>query len=135
LEGTIRTLGTELFAQVGERLGEIARGVAASTGTTVDYFWQMGAPATDNDAVLTDFVAETARILGLTVLPGEASLGGEDFALYQQKIPGVFWFIGTGGDGYAPAHHPGFRAEPAPLGAAAELLTGLAERALARLAR
>jgi amidohydrolase len=134
LEGTIRTLGTELFAKLGDRLGEIANGVAIASGITVEYFWQMGAPATDNNVALTEFVAETARDLGLLVLPCEAGLGGEDFALYQQKIPGVFWYIGTGGDGYKSAHHPGFRVDPAPLNTAAEMLTALAERALARLA-
>jgi metal-dependent amidase/aminoacylase/carboxypeptidase family protein len=57
-------------------------------------------------------------------------MGGEDFALYQQRIPGVFLNIGVGSP--QELHNPGFIANPAPLSSAAELLAVLAKQALAR---
>ena len=33
------------------------------------------------------------------------STGGEDFAAYQEKIPGVFAFVGSNGEENAPDWH------------------------------
>ncbi|MDR3314361.1 MAG: amidohydrolase [Oscillospiraceae bacterium] len=132
IEGTIRTLGTALFAKVGDQLGEIAKGIALASGTRIDYLWQMGAPSTNNDPVLSDFTAGIAQEQGFAVVPNQPSLGGEDFALYQQKLPGVFFFIGTGGLGQPQAHHPKFAVDATQLAPAAELLAALAARALER---
>jgi amidohydrolase len=130
LEGTIRTLGTEQFKLVALRLGEIAEGVARATGAKIDYFWELGAPATNNDPILTEFVIKTAGDLGLPVTPAKQSMGGEDFALYQERIRGVFWNIGVGSP--QAVHHPGFIANPESLHTASELLAALGERALKR---
>ena len=59
-------------------------------------------------------------------------MGGEDFALYQQRIPGVFWTIGVNSP--QGIHHPGFIADRAQLSAAARLHAALARRSLKRLA-
>ena len=74
---------------------------------------------------------ETAKSLGFPAAPAVLGMGGEDFALYQKTIPGVFWTIGVGSP--QGIHHPGFIANPAPLSLAAELLAALAERGLWRL--
>jgi metal-dependent amidase/aminoacylase/carboxypeptidase family protein len=132
IEGTIRSLDTEKYRRIAERLGEIVKGVELTSDTRIDYTWNMGSPATDNDPALTAFVAETAGELGLTVGPSTPGMGGEDFALYQQRIKGVFWNIGVGGP--EGIHHPRFIANPAPLSSAAALLAALAEKALGRLA-
>jgi metal-dependent amidase/aminoacylase/carboxypeptidase family protein len=87
--------------------------------------------AVNNDPALTEFVRETAAGLGLTVVPATPSMGGEDFALYQKTIPGVFWTIGVNSP--QDAHHPGCIADPTPLSTAAELLAELAKKSLKRL--
>ena len=43
------------------------------------------------------------------------SLGGEDFAYYQEKLPGVFASIGTGLS--APNHNPKFKVDPSAIAA------------------
>ncbi|MDR2795326.1 MAG: amidohydrolase [Spirochaetaceae bacterium] len=132
LEGTIRTLGTDQFKTVAERLGRICGGVDRISGAVTEYIWQCGAPSVDNDAALADFAAKTAESLGLTVMPAIPNMGGEDFALYQQRIPGVFFTVGVGSP--QTTHHPGFRANPSPLGAAAGFLAELGIRSLERTA-
>lgn len=133
LEGTIRALGTDQFRGIAERLERICLGIAQVTDTRIDYVWQLGAPSVQNDPRLTDFVIETAKGLGLEVKSGTLGMGGEDFSLYQEKIPGVFLTIGVGSP--QATHHPGFIADPAPLHTASELLTALGAGALERLAK
>ncbi|MDR1575744.1 MAG: amidohydrolase [Treponema sp.] len=130
LEGTIRTLGTEQFKTVAEQLGRICRGVDEIAGTVTEYNWLCGGPSVDNNAVLADFAAKTAESLGLTVMPAVPGMGGEDFALYQERIPGLFFTVGVGSP--QAVHHPGFRADPAPLHTAAEFLAELGIRSLVR---
>jgi amidohydrolase len=133
IEGTIRSLKTDSYKRIAERLGEVVKGVGLASGTAVEYAWNMGSPATDNDPALTVFVADAARELGLAVGPATPGMGGEDFSLYQQRIKGVFWNIGVGSP--EGIHHPRFVANPAPLSSASALLARLAEKALSRLAK
>jgi metal-dependent amidase/aminoacylase/carboxypeptidase family protein len=60
-------------------------------------------------------------------------MGGEDFSIYQERIPGVFWFIGVGSP--QAGHHPGFAADTAYLHRASELLAALGKGALERLGK
>ncbi len=41
---------------------------------------------------------------------GHPSMGGEDFAYYQEKIPGLFFFLGIRLEGgkFVPSHSPHF---------------------------
>jgi amidohydrolase len=132
LEGTIRTFNTEKLREVSEQLGKLARGIGESLGLRVEYSWQINTVATNNDPLLSGFVADTARGLGFPVVPAVPSMGGEDFALYQQRIPGAFWTIGVSSP--QALHHPGFTANPAALSTAAELMAALGAAALQRLA-
>ena len=56
---------------------------------------------------------------------------GEDFAYYQEKLPGTFLMIGTGKS--APLHNPHFQADPQALLPTARYLARLAEKALEKL--
>jgi amidohydrolase len=132
LEGTVRTLKKEVLNLVRERLQALCRGIGESSGTAIELDLRITSPATNNDPLLTDFVIQTARDLGIPVVQDQPSMGGEDFALYQERIPGVFWIIGVGGG--QPIHHPGFIADPAPLSRAAELSAALGIKSLQRLA-
>jgi amidohydrolase len=131
MEGTIRALDTDLFKNAAERLGRIAEGVGRSTDTQIEYQWRLDAPSTNNDPTLAEFVAGIAKSLGLPVKSGIFGMVGEDFALYQERIPGVFWTIGAGSP--QAEHHPGFIADTASLHSASELLAALGKAALNRL--
>ncbi|MCY7623656.1 M20/M25/M40 family metallo-hydrolase, partial [Bacillus altitudinis] len=55
-----------------------------------DVKWHPYLPSVMNDERLTKVVEETAGALDLAVVEAEQSPGGEDFALYQERIPGFF---------------------------------------------
>jgi amidohydrolase len=132
LEGTIRAFGDGRTGDLARRLEGFCRGFAEAFGMgDIDFSWALNASAVNNDPVLTGFVIDTAKSLGFPTAPAVPGMGGEDFALYQKTIPGVFWTIGVGSP--QGIHHPGFIADPAPLLRAAELLAALAERGLQRL--
>lgn len=96
LEGTIRTYTKEDRQIAKSRLEEIAKGIASTFNAKVDFEWLVELPATVNDAPLSDFAKEVALKEGFKVEPNPKSLGGEDFSLYQEVIPGSFIMIGTG---------------------------------------
>lgn len=60
------------------------------------------------------------------------SLGGEDFAFYQEKIKGMFILVGTGKS--YPLHHPEFQVDPAALLATSNLLATIGKEYLEKLA-
>jgi amidohydrolase len=131
LEGTIRTMNTEVYQKTVEKLRQICGGVAMANGAHIEMDDTFLAPAVNNDRGLTAFAAETARALGFQVVPCVPAMGAEDFALYQQRIPGVFLQIGVGSP--HGLHHPQFCANVDPLADAAILLATLAKTALNRL--
>jgi len=131
LEGTYRAFGDEKLGIIARRLEEISRGIGAANLVDIDFSQRIYTSATNNDPALVEMVIKTAKALGLETAPSLPNMGGEDFALYQKKIPGVFWTIGVGSpEGH---HHPGFIANPAPLSKAAELFAALSRDSLARL--
>jgi amidohydrolase len=130
-EGTIRTLDPKTRDRALKRLREICEGVSLSSGAHLKVDIENPSPATDNDPELVEIVADTARELGMPVVPIVPSMGGEDFSMYQQRMRGVFFSVGVGSP--RPLHNSGFIANPAPLAAAAALMATLAEKALRRL--
>lgn len=132
LEGTARSLTPENRQLIKDRLYALAQGEAAAFGAKAEIDWHQGPPPTINDKAWTDFFLEIAQEQGFALQEAPKSLGGEDFAYYQEKLPGVFASIGTGLS--APNHNPKFKADPAALLPAAKLLATIAERALRRLA-
>ncbi len=131
LEGTVRCLTAEDRKLIKKRIYELAEGQAASFGGHAELTWYAGPPATDNTPDWTDCAIEVAKEAGLDVVPAPVNLAGEDFAYYQEEIPGVFVLVGTG---KSPANHnPKFHVDPAALGPAARYMARLAVEAFARL--
>lgn len=131
LEGTVRCLTAEDRKLIKKRIYELAEGQAASFGGHAELTWYAGPPATDNTPDWTDFAIEVAKEAELDVVPAPVNLAGEDFAYYQEEIPGVFVLVGTG---KSPANHnPKFHVDPAALGPAAKYMARLAVEAFVRL--
>ncbi|MDE7339446.1 MAG: amidohydrolase [Lachnospiraceae bacterium] len=123
MEGTVRTMEREDRVLYEKRLREIAERTAQAYGAEAEVEWIAGPPATCNDKEMADFCARWAETMGLPVAVEESSLGGDDFAFYEEKIPGCYVKIGTG-IGH-PIHHPAFMVKPEMLLPAAEFLSGL----------
>ncbi len=95
--GTIRTLDPEMQKQVHERLKTIATNIAESAGARAEVIIDSKTPVTYNDAALTEkLVPGLQRAVGAeNVIRINADTGAEDFAFFQQKIPGFFFFVGA----------------------------------------
>ncbi|MGV3050103.1 amidohydrolase [Streptococcus hyovaginalis] len=107
-EGTIRSFDPEVRQRTIDRFTTIVESVANQFGAQVTIDWGNSPGVTFNDAELTPIVFEASKTFAEVVetLP---STGGEDFATYQEKIPGVFAFVGSNGDPGAPDwHHDDF---------------------------
>ena len=131
LEGTVRTLSPKTRAYIEKRIREQTEFIGKAYGVEAEVIWIAGPPATDNDPEWTEFAREIARKQGLGIEKPYPSLGGEDFAFYQQTIKGSFIQIGTG-ETY-PNHHPKFEVDPAALSIAAEYVAELGIQAAARI--
>ena len=130
LEGTIRTMTKENRSMVKERLVRLAEGIASSYGATCEFIWVFGLPPMQNDKKLSDFATDLAKADGFKVERTPGSLGGEDFALYEERIPGAFVQIGTGPS--MPNHNPRFVCDIKALFPASRFMAHLASEYLRR---
>ncbi|PVW85995.1 amidohydrolase, partial [Klebsiella pneumoniae] len=110
---------SEVQQRVKARVSEIAAGFASAFGAQIDVFWYAGPTALVNDARWADFASEVAARAGYRTHHADLHLGGEDFAVYLQHIPGAFVSIGSASE-YG-LHHPAFNPDER-LGDAANLL-------------
>ncbi len=97
MTGTIRSLDAKMRDEIHMRIKRTAENIAKSAGATADVTIERGYPITWNDPALTEKMAPTLRrVAGAqNVATAHASLGAEDFAFYQQKVPGLFFWLGT----------------------------------------
>ncbi|RCJ87942.1 amidohydrolase, partial [Klebsiella pneumoniae] len=128
LEGTLRTHSSEVQQRVKARVSEIAAGFASAFGAQIDVFWYAGPTALVNDARWADFASEVAARAGYRTHHADLHLGGEDFAVYLQHIPGAFVSIGSASE-YG-LHHPAFNPDERLIAPAAHYFARLAEEAL-----
>ena len=131
VEGTTRSMAIEERKLIRERVCALAEGLAAAHGAKVATDWYQGPPATTNDAFWTSLAEQAAEERKLRVVPAPKSLGGEDFAFYQEEVPGAFVLVGTGLS--AAIHNPGFRIDPAALAPTAHYLAELVGAALKKV--
>lgn len=109
LHGTLRAFRDAVFRSAQESIRRHAAGTEAAFGCTVDVVFRDMYPAVDNDLQLTELMAGLAPADQLCWM--EPQMLAEDFAFYQQKVPGLFYFMGTGNPdrGFtAPLHNAGF---------------------------
>jgi amidohydrolase len=94
--GTIRTFGTEQRELVHKRIREVATNIAESAGAKADVTIETGYPVTYNDPALTlKMIGSLESLAGkenVQVQPPQT--GAEDFSFFQQKVPGLFVFLG-----------------------------------------
>lgn len=111
--GTIRALSGADEKMLIERVKQIATKTAEANGATAEVKipYSNHYPVTYNDPALTAKMLPTLQATAGTenVLLRPAVTGAEDFSFYEQKVPGLFFFLGgmpKGGDPQkAPSHH------------------------------
>jgi amidohydrolase len=137
LLGTIRALSPEHRTQLHELVRRTARGIAESAGASADVEISAGNPVTWNDPALTERARATLeRVAGSDhVIEPLPWTGAEDFSRYQERVPGVFFWLGitspdTSPSDAAPNHSPRFVVDEAALVLGVRALAHLALDAL-----
>ncbi len=111
MAGTIRTLDADMQKKIHEKIRLTAINIAESAGATAEVIIENKTPITYNDIPLTEkMVASLQKAAGAeNVVRINAVTGAEDFAFYQQKVPGFFFFVGAmppdQDPNKVPAHH------------------------------
>lgn len=132
LTGTIRTFEPAVRARVLERFGEIATGIGKAMGCDVEIESKRVTPAVINATSIAVQAQDVARrILPESELDttGYTTMGAEDMAFMQEKIPGCYLFVGSSNAArhldYGH-HHPKFDFDEQALPRAVALMAGIA---------
>lgn len=120
LEGTVRTMDKEDRILFEKKVCEIAGYTASAFGAEAETEWIAGPPATYNDKEMVQQSMRIAGKCGFTIVPEESSMGGDDFAFFEDKIPGCYIKIGTGKGQLI--HQPGFKVDKSVILPTAEYL-------------
>jgi amidohydrolase len=137
LTGTVRTLDPETWAEIPQRLERVVAGICEANRATFELDYERTAPVVDNDEGLTEFAqASFSRSLGAkNVLVVEPIMAAEDFAYFQQQLPGVYFFLGVRNEAegwtdyvHTPTFRPDEEAIVAGVTAAASLLADFTSR-------
>lgn len=130
LEGTVRTFDQLTRDLIEQRFRQIVKGLAELFNAEIELLWHAGPPSVINTPEWVDFALAVAKQEGFDARFVDASPIGEDFAFYQQILPGAFIMIGSGGP-YA-LHHPKFRVDDKALYPTAHYLYELAKQGLVK---
>ncbi len=106
LEGTIRTHNEDVRDFVDEQFHRLVEQTAAAHGVTARIEFDRYGPAVWNDPALgRRMLPSLRRAAGKeNVAEIEPLMVGEDFAQYQRKIPGFFFFLGVRSEAIGAVH-------------------------------
>ncbi len=96
MEGTIRTFDEKHREEIHQFVEKITTMIAESGGAKAHVHIAKGYPVTVNDEALTNWAVPVLKRIATEASVGVCpkTCGAEDFAYYQQEVPGVFFFIG-----------------------------------------
>lgn len=108
--GTIRTFDADMRQQIFADLRNVAEHVSAAHGASAvtQIHEHDGNPATVNDPALTARMLPSLQAVVGTqnVFEPPLQMGSEDFSLYAQAVPSLFFFVGATAPGIDPATAP-----------------------------
>ena len=133
LQGSMRTFDESVRKDIQRRIRDLATKIAEASGATAEISYGIGYPVTINDRALTERMAPTLkRVAGADrVRIGPLTGTSEDFSFFQQKVPGMFFFLGVTPKDQDPKtvpqnHSPLFFADESALPVGVRALTNLA---------
>ncbi len=115
MQGTIRYLNPETRDDLYDRIRRTISETAAASGASVEVtITENAIPTVNPPPLLAQARSAAVRALGEDrVITGQPVMPAEDFAYFQQAVPGVFFFYGVNPPGVssaeaAPNHNPRF---------------------------
>ncbi len=113
MSGTLRAHDPAVRDRLEERVRRIVDGVAKAYNVTAEVDVVRGYPPVVNDEALAEGFAAYLRESGaMRVERPQATMGGEDFAYFAQRVPGLLIRLGVRSEASGavhPAHSPIFR--------------------------
>lgn len=105
LEGTIRTFSEKVREETKRLFEQIIKNYSAAVNQEAEIKWISDGSPVDNNGKMAEILKKEISKFAKVIAP-EIMMGGDDFARYQEKVPGLYAFIGTG----CPYewHHPSF---------------------------
>ncbi|HSL71004.1 MAG TPA: amidohydrolase [Longimicrobiales bacterium] len=131
LEGTIRALDPQMQKDIHARIKRTAEKIAEAAGATAVVQIDTTYPVTFNDPNLTERMTPTLqRVTGNKLITVRPQTVAEDFSRYQQRVPGLFIFLGVNAPGADPAkvaanHSPYFFVDESALPVGVRALSNL----------
>jgi len=133
MEGTIRYLNPDTREDLYARIRRTVTEIAESAGTTADVSIESNAVPVVNPPDLTARTRSALeRALGSeNVVTDQPNMVAEDFAYFQERVPGVFFFYGINPPGVttaeaAPNHSPRFFVHEPAMESALRAMVGIA---------
>lgn len=115
MQGTIRYLNPETREDLYNRIRRTVAETAAASGATAEVrITENAIPVVNPPELIARARGAAVRALGeAAVLNGQPVMPAEDFAYFQQQVPGAFFFYGVNPPGVsaadaAPNHNPRF---------------------------
>jgi amidohydrolase len=134
MRGTVRSFSKSVRKEVPKRMAAIVKQLSSAMGGRGELNYVNEDPALVNDPKLAEFFRGVVRdVVGpKALIDAEPSMGGEDMAFYQEKVPGCYIFVGSSPKGTMyPHHHPKFNPDEGVLPIATAVMTEAARRWLA----
>jgi len=131
MNGTVRTFKKEVQDTIEAAIRRVIAGLCAAGRCEFELDYRRNLPATVNDHEVTMTAKAVCEyVLGADkVKETELIMGSEDFSYFEQKVPGTFFFLGTGNpekETNNPHHHPRFDLDEDALPAGSAMLAGFA---------
>ncbi len=120
LTGTARSFEPQISLDTEAFIRRVAENICAAFRCTAEVEYARNLPPTVNTPEMALLGAEVAKgIFGAeNVAEVPPTMGGEDFSYYLEKVPGSFFFIGTGDESKGtawPHHHCRFAVDESQL--------------------
>ncbi len=130
MAGTLRAFSSEEADDGQARLRRVVEHAAAAVGVSADLDYEIGYPPLINTRENVELVRPAlAEAVGADhIVVPTPWMGGDDFARYQLKVPGVFVLVGSRNEvkgNTAPLHSPFFTFDEDALGAAVATLVAV----------
>lgn len=93
LEGTRRAFSKEVFNKMKEQMQRHNRGLEIAHNVKIEAWFRDMYPPVTNDEKLTSEVISAIGSDYVEII--DYQMISEDFSFYQEKVPGVFYFLGT----------------------------------------
>jgi len=136
MTGTVRSLNSAIREQLPDLIQQVIKGVTESMGAAYDFTFTKGNPSVVNNEKVTALVVECGReILGSDKVIDlkEPTMGGEDFSLFAERVPGSFFRLGVGNKKKGiihPLHHSLFDIDEGALAVGVKVMVLAALRLL-----